>query len=53
MEYDGRIVLDGYDHPVREFPELPATLSTEMSGCEVEYYLRQNQAIKPYDLMGR
>lgn len=53
MMYHGRVVLDPFDHPVREFGrELPATLSTEMKGDEVEYYLRKNLAIKVYDLIG-
>lgn len=54
MMYQGQVVLDPYDHPVRDFPtELPPTLSTEMNGWEIEYYLRQNRAIKAYDLMGK
>lgn len=49
----GKVLLDPYDHPIRNFPELPATLSTEMKGWEVEHHLRKNLAIKPYDLMGQ
>ncbi len=48
----GRVLLDPYGHPIRNFPELPATLSTEMKGWEVEHHLRKDLAIKPYDLMG-
>lgn len=48
----GKVLLDPYDHPIRSFPELPATLSTETKGWEVEYYLRKNLDIRPYDLMG-
>lgn len=49
----GRVLLDPYDYPIRNFPELPATLSTDMKGWEVEHHLRKNLAIKSYDLMGK
>lgn len=50
--YLQEVLLDPYDHPIRNFSELPPTLSTEMKGWEVEYYLRKNLDIKVYDLMG-
>lgn len=48
-----KVLLDPFDHPIRNFPELPATLSTEMKGWEVQYYLLKNLEIKTYDLMGK
>ncbi|KAL6720525.1 hypothetical protein ACLMJK_002449 [Lecanora helva] len=54
VRYGSRIVLDPYDHGIRDFPgELPVALSTEIEGWEIEYYLRKNNEIKPYDLMAR
>ena len=47
-----RIMLDPYDHPIRDFPELPVTLSSKEKGMWIEYYMRQNKEIRPYDLMG-
>ena len=47
-----RVMLDPYDHPIRDFPELPVTLSSKEKGMWIEYYMRQNKEIKPYDLMG-
>lgn len=53
MMYNGMVVLDPYDHPVRNFPELPDCLSTQTSGMWIEHYLRKNLEIKAYDLMGK
>lgn len=47
-----RVMLDPYDHPIRDFQELPVTLSSKEKGMWIEYYMRQNKEIKPYDLMG-
>ena len=48
-----RIMLDPYDHPIRDFPgELPIVLSDTLHGVWVEYYLRSNREIKVYDLIG-
>lgn len=47
-----RVILDPYDHPIRDFAELPVTLSSKEKGMWIEYYMRQNKEIKPYDLMG-
>ena len=47
-----RVMLDPYDHPIRDFPELPVTLSSKEKGMWIEYYMRQNKEIKLYDLMG-
>ena len=48
----GRIVLDTFDHGLRNFPELPVVLSSELEGSDIEYYYRQNGEIADYDLIG-
>ena len=53
MMYQDKIVLDPYDHPVRDFLELPATISTDEPGCMIEFHLRKNRQISAYDLMGK
>ena len=35
-------------HYVRHFPELPVALSSELGGCDIEYYYRQNAEIADY-----
>ena len=53
IDDDGRVMLDPYDHPIRNFGnELPIIISSEIQGWEVENYLRRNHAIKVYDLVG-
>ena len=49
---NGRIVLDAFDHGLRNFPELPVVLSSELEGSDIEYYYRQNAEIADYDLVG-
>ena len=44
-----------YPHgcPIRNFPgELPVVLCANIEPLRVEYYLRQNEEIKAYDLTG-
>ena len=53
VKYRGRIILDSYDHGLRDFSELPKALSTELSGADIEYYRRQNATISDYDLIAR
>ncbi|KAK4694551.1 hypothetical protein P7C71_g3050, partial [Lecanoromycetidae sp. Uapishka_2] len=54
MTDDGRVVLDGWMHGVRSFPNiLPSTLDSELDGQSIEYYQRQNGAITLYDLIAR
>ena len=54
VKFQGRVLLDPYDHGIRDFPtELPPALSTYVEGWEIEHYLRKNSQIKPYDLMGK
>ena len=49
---NGCIILDPFDHGLRNFPELPVVLSSELGGCDIEYYYRQNAEIADYDLTG-
>ncbi len=49
---NGRIILDAFDHGLRNFPELPVALSSELEGSDIEYYYRQNAEIADYDLIG-
>ena len=37
-----RVVIDPDNHEIRDFPELPKVLSSEMNGQDIEYYLRKN-----------
>ncbi|KAL2038870.1 hypothetical protein N7G274_008392 [Stereocaulon virgatum] len=54
MMVDSRIVLDMYDHGLRDFPDvLPKVLSSELEGHDIEYYYRQNAEIMDYDLIAR
>ena len=48
---DGRIVLDGSDHPIRDFPELPICISSAIGGHDINYYWRQNEYITTYDIL--
>ena len=50
--YHGHIILDAFDHGLRDFPELPVVLSSELEGSDIEYYYRQNGEIADYDLVG-
>ena len=50
--WNGCIILDPFDHGLRNFPELPVVLSSELAGCDIEYYYRQNSEIADYDLIG-
>ena len=54
LMYGDCVMLDPYDHPIRDFPgDLPVVLCADLHGVWVEYYLRSNREIRPYDLMGR
>ena len=50
--HNGRIILDAFGHGLRNFPELPVVLSSELEGSDIEYYYRQNAEIADYDLIG-
>lgn len=50
---EGRIVLDAFDHGLRNFcNQLPMYVSSELEGHDIEYYLRRNREISVYDLVG-
>ena len=50
--YNGHIILDAFNHGLRDFPELPVVLSSQLEGSDIEYYYRQNREIADYDLIG-
>lgn len=52
MRHDNQIVLDPWDHGVRDFPELPGVLSSALEGYDVEMFMRSNLAIALYDILG-
>ena len=50
----GRIVLDSFDHAIRDFPGvLPSALSSEIAGHDIMHYFRQNEHMQLYDLIGK
>ena len=53
MMNKGRVVLDQWNHGVRDFPELPEVISTAIEGHDIEDLMRRNMAIRTYDLMAR
>ena len=49
----GRVVLDPYDHAIRDFGnDLPLCLSSQIEGHDIETYMRRNKEITFYDLIG-
>ena len=48
-----RIILDNFDHGLRDFSHLPKVLSTELAGEDIEYFYRQNGEVADYDLTGK
>ena len=54
MNDHGRIVLDAFDHGIRDFGDiLPKCLSSELAGHDIVYYFRQNEEIQLYDMVGK
>lgn len=49
----GHLVLDIDDRPVREFKELPLTLSGQCEGLRMEFYRRTNPRISGPDFRAR
>lgn len=49
---EGRVCLDPYLHGIRDFAELPKTISAAVDGQDLEYWIRQNAQISRYDIMG-
>ncbi len=52
MQHGGRFILNQDDHRIRDFPELPWTLSTALEGHDIELYRRHNDKIDYVDLIG-
>jgi len=53
MKDGDRVVLDAFDHGIRDFPGiLPKLLSSELAGHDIMHYFRQNEHIQLYDLIG-
>ena len=53
MEINGRIVIDRDNRPVRDWPELPLTISGQVEGLRMEYWRRVNRHITVADLRAR
>lgn len=53
MMYKGRIVLDPDNHPVRNFREIPATISSAVEGWLMEAIRRTNSNISAVDFRAR
>ncbi|MCJ1263534.1 hypothetical protein MMC22_003404 [Lobaria immixta] len=53
LYYNGRIVLDIDNHPVLDYVDLPATLSTEFSGLHMEAIARLDPRISHNDFRVR
>lgn len=54
MVDEGRVVLDRWMHGVRSFQDvLPSTLTSELDGQSIEYYMRQNAVITLYDIISK
>ena len=53
MTLNGMVLLDHDDHEIPDWPELPATLSTQVTGQEIEYFRRLNREIHHADLIGK
>lgn len=52
MTLDGRALLDQDDHPILDWPHLPATISSQVTGQEIEYFRRQNLRVEYWDIIG-
>lgn len=53
MRFKGLIVLDPNDDPVKDWPELPATLSSKTRGYRLEMMSRQNPHLEYKDFIAR
>ena len=49
MRFNGMIVLDPNDDPVKDWPQLPATLSSKTRGYKLEIMSRQNPHLEYKD----
>ncbi|KAL8941014.1 MAG: hypothetical protein Q9216_002494 [Gyalolechia sp. 2 TL-2023] len=50
---DGKFLLDVNNHPIRDWPELPATISGQVEGMWIEYWRRLNPQISLPDVVAR
>ena len=53
LVHNDRFVLDEDNHPIKFFPEIPLTCSSEMEGWEMEAIRRTNRAIGDKDIRAR
>ena len=53
MMFDKKVVLDHDNHPVRDFEDIPATLSSEAEGWLLEAISRIDRRITKVDLRAR
>ena len=53
LTYQGRVVLDWSGQPVKEFRELPFTISSHVEGWRLEAILRTNSKIVLNDILSR
>ncbi|KAL8719519.1 MAG: hypothetical protein Q9225_003486 [Loekoesia sp. 1 TL-2023] len=52
-EADGKVLLDINNHPIRNWPELPLTISGQVEGLWLEFWRRLNPAISLPDIVAR
>lgn len=50
---EGRVVLDLNNHPVKDYGDIPLTLSSQVEGSLMEIILRLDPRIKNMDLWAR
>lgn len=51
MKWDGKVVLDPCDNPVRDHKNIPLTLSSQLPGCKMQWMKMENDDIKQIDCM--
>ena len=49
MRFEGKVVLDSHDDPVKDWPQLPLTLSSKTRGYRLEIMARENPHIEYRD----
>ncbi len=49
MMYDGKVVLDPSDKPVKDHKNVPLTLSSEIPGCKMQFMKMQNPDLEQRD----
>ncbi|KAK4695337.1 hypothetical protein P7C71_g2399, partial [Lecanoromycetidae sp. Uapishka_2] len=53
MKYDGRIVLDPCDNPIKDHHNVPLTISSKMPGCKMQWMRMENPNLEQYDFWAR